>query len=112
MIALFKYSPREETNKKTHSVQSLKPNLDKWVREEGVHVSTIFKKLDKNLNPAAKKRATLNFQLHRISKKFIEGHINIEKILENLSTGRSVNWVIYRKTVSFKILWFLERTTV
>lgn len=57
--------------------------------EEGAHVSTIFKKLDKNL--AAKKWAALNFQLHRIFKKFTVGHINIENIPESLSTGGSLN---------------------
>lgn len=41
MIALFKYSPRKDMKKKTHSVPSLKHNLDKWVIEEGVHASTI-----------------------------------------------------------------------
>lgn len=66
MIALFKYSSRKDVKKKIYCVQSLKPNLDKWVIEEGVHVSTIFKKLDKNLILAAKKWAA--FQLHNIQK--------------------------------------------
>jgi len=91
MIPLFKDSPRKNVKKKTHSVQSLKPSLDKSVIEEGVHVRTIFKKLAENLSPAAKKRVALNFQLHRIFKKFIEGHINVQNILESLSTGGSVN---------------------
>lgn len=68
MIALFKYSSRKDVKKKIYCVQSLKPNLDKWVIEEGVHVSTIFKKLHKNLILAAKKWTALNFQLHNIQK--------------------------------------------
>lgn len=60
-------------------------------RQHNLKKTKTKKKLDKNLSPAAKKWAALNFQLHRIFKKFIEGYINIEKILESLSTGGNVN---------------------
>lgn len=68
--------------KKPYSVHSLKCSLDKWVIEEGVHVSSKFLKNDKKLSSAGKKMAALNFQLHRILKKLIEDHINTKNILE------------------------------
>lgn len=79
---LFKYSLEKDVQKKTYSVHSLNRSLDKWVIEEGVHVSAKFLKNDKKLRSAGKKWAALNFQLHRILKKLIEDHINTKNRLE------------------------------